>query len=204
MKKLNLSFGKYSDANLLVKAQAIYAAMLANTEFPNPQPTMPVFKTAVDSFEAALSAALEGGRTNVATKNARRDELIRLLITLGNYVTLTADGDDVMLTSSGFPIAREREPLPPLENPQIISLEGGSNAGEIKVTIGAIKGARTYVYQYTKDPLNDANEWTGQNSTLTKFSFSNLESGKKYWCRVAAYGTNEQVVYSQPMARIAQ
>jgi hypothetical protein len=45
---------------------------------------------------------------------------------------------------------------------------------------------------------------TGQNSTLTKFSSTDLQSGKKTWTRVAAYGINEQVVYSDPVARIVQ
>ena len=153
---------------------------------------------------AALSAAQEGGKTNVATKNARKQELIDLLIQLGNYVMLTANGDEVMLTSSGFPLTKERQPLPPLVQPEIVKLENGINSGELNVIITSVPGARTYVYQYTQDPLTDNSNWASNNSTLVKFSFNNLEAGKKYWCRVAAYGRNEQVVYSNAVSRIVQ
>jgi len=204
MLKINLGFGKYTDAQLLVKSQAIHTAMTGNTNFPTPTPTLAAVQTAIDDYATALSAAQEGGKTNVATKNVKKGELIDVLVSLGNYVTFTADGDEVKLVSSGFPVQKQKEPSPPLEKPEIIKVEDGGNSGELLVTISAVKGARTYVYQYTKDPLNDANEWTGQNSTLTKFSFNELESGKKYWCRVLAYGINEQVVYSDPVSRIVQ
>jgi hypothetical protein len=204
MVKINLGFGKYTEANLLVVAQAIHTAMTGNSNFPTPTPTLPAFQTTISEYSDALSAAKEGGKTNVAIKNQKKDDLIFVLVALANYVAFTANSDEVMLTSSGFPLTKQREPLPPLAKPEIIKLDNGTNAGELNVTIAAIKGAKTYVYQYTKDPLNDANEWTGQNSTLTKFNFSELESGKKYWCRVVAYGTNQQIVFSDPVSRIVQ
>jgi hypothetical protein len=205
MKKINLGFSRYTDAALLVLAQAILAALTGNTFFPTPTPALAAVQTALNDYMAALSASQEGGRTNVATKNARKKDLVDLLIQLGNYVMLTANGDDVMLTSSGFPLTRERQPLPPLEQPEILKIENGINSGELNITIASVFGARTYVYQYAKDPLSDNNDWVSNNSTLVKFSFNNLETGKKYWCRVAAYGRNEQAVYSNPaLSKIVQ
>ena len=204
MTKINLGFGKYTEANLLVVANAIHTAMNGNAYFPTPTPTMVDFQTAITDYSNALSAAKEGGKTNVATKNQKKEELILVLVALANYVTYTAAGDEVITTSSGFTLAKQREPLPPLGKPEILKVDDGMNMGDLRVVIAGLKGAKTYVYQYTKDPLTDANEWAGQNSTLTKFSFSELESGKKYWCRVVAYGNNEQIVYSDPVARIVQ
>lgn len=205
MKKINLGFSRYTDAALLVLAQAILAALTGNAFFTTPTPALTVLQTAINDYMAALSAAQEGGKTNVATKNAKKQDLIDLLIQLGNYVMLTANGDEVMLTSSGFPLMKERQPLPPLEKPEILKLENGTNSGELNVTIGSVTGARTYVYQYTQDPATDNSNWLSNNSTLVKFSFSNLEPGKKYWCRVAAYGRNEQAVYSNAiLSKIVQ
>lgn len=205
MKKVNLGFSRYTEAALLVEAQAIQAALTNNNNFPTPTPTLAVVQTAIYDYANALSAAQEGGKTNVAIKNQKKQELIDILIALGNYVAFTANGDDVKLTSSGFPLTKQREPLPPLDKPEIIKLEGGMNSGELNVTIGAVKAARTYVYQYTQEPLTDNSSWVSNNSTLVKFSFSNLEAGKKYWCRVIAYGRNEQEVFSDPvLSRIVQ
>ena len=204
MKKVNLGFGGLADGTLLVKAQSIIAAMTGNAYFPAPVPELTVATTATTNYQAALSAAKSGNRTDIAEKNAKKDDLIQALVHLGNYVMLTAKGDEVILVSSGYALSRVKEPSPPLVKPEIIKVEDGSNSGELLVMISAVKGARTYVYQYTKDPLNDGNEWTGQNSTLTKNSFRDLESGKKYWCRVVAYGVNEQIVFSDPVSRIVQ
>jgi hypothetical protein len=178
--------------------------MTGNAFFPTPTPTLATLETSIDSCDAALSLAQDGSRTKIAAKNERRAELIQVLIALGNYVIFESGSNEVMLLSSGFPVSKQREPMPPLENPQILKLEDGPNAGDLKIAIGAVKGSRTYVYQYTQDPLTADSEWTGLNSTLTKFIFSQLQSGKKYWCRVLAYGTKDQVVYSDPVARIVQ
>jgi hypothetical protein len=205
MKKINLGFSRYSDAALLVLAQAILAALTGNAFFPTTVPALSLLQTVINDYIAALSAAQEGGRTNVATKNARKQDLVDLLIQLANYVTLTANGDEVMLTSSGFPLSKERQPLPPLGQPEILKLENGVNSGELHITIGKVPGAKAYVYEYTLDPLADNPDWQSSNSTLVKFIFNNLEAGKKYWFRVAAYGKNEQAVYSNPvLSRIVQ
>ena len=204
MTKINLGFGKYTEANLLVAAQAVLAAMTGNLNFPTPTPTLAAVQTSISDYSTALSAAKEGGKTNVAVKNQKKEDVISVLVALANYVTFTSNGDEVMLTSSGFPLNKQREPLPPLGKPEILKLEDGMNIGDLTVTIAGMKAARTFLYQCTKDPLTDDSIWTGQNSTLTKFGFTNLDSGAKYWCRVVAYGTNQQIVYSDPVARIVQ
>ena len=71
MKKLNLGFGRYSDSNLLVVAQAILAAMTGNIFFPSP-PSLATLQTAINDYATALSAAQEGGKTNVATKTLKK------------------------------------------------------------------------------------------------------------------------------------
>lgn len=205
MKKINLGFSRYTDAALLVLAQAILDALTGNTFFPTPTPTLASLQTSITEYMDALSAAQEGGKTNVATKNARKQDLIEMLIQLGNYVTLTSNGYEVMLASSGFPLAKERQPMPPLVKPEITKIESGINSGELNVFINSIKGARTYVYQYTLEPLSESSNWVSNNSTHVKFAFDNLEAGKKYWCRVIAYGRNEQEVFSDPvLSRIVQ
>jgi hypothetical protein len=205
MKKINLGLSRYTDAALLVLAQAILAALTGNAFFPTPVPALSLLQTVINDYIAALSAAQEGGKTNVATKNARKQDLIELLIQLANYVMLTANGDEVMLTSSGFPLSKGKQPLPPMQQPEILKLENGINSGELHITIGRVAGAKMYVYEYTLDPLADNPDWQSSNSTLVKFIFNNLEAGKKYWFRVAAYGKNEQAVYSNPvLSRIVQ
>lgn len=205
MQKINLGFNRFTEAVLLVIAQAILAALTGNAFFPTTTPTLAELQTAIDAYTAALSASMDGGKASIAAKNARKQDLIELLVALGNYVMLTARGNVEMLASTGFPLTKERQPQPPLDTPKILKLESGTNTGELTATIAALKGALTYVYQYTQDPLSESSEWISQNSTLSKITFTGLEAGKKYWVRVIAYGRNEQELMSDPvLSRLIQ
>lgn len=131
--------------------------------------------------------------------------MVDLLVQLGNYVSFTAAGDVVALVSSGIPVQKDREPMPPLDTPIISKVEDGVNSGELRIIIERVKGARTYVYQYAQDPLADDSGWVNQNSTLTKLTVTGLELGKRYWCRIIACGKDEQEVFSDAvLSRIVQ
>ncbi|MGN6164612.1 MAG: hypothetical protein ACTHOF_08730 [Flavisolibacter sp.] len=80
-----------------------------------------------------------------------------------------------------------------------MKMEDGINSGELLVTIAAVLGSRTFVYQWTLDLLTADSKWESQNATTIKVLLSGLEPGKRYWVRVVAYGTNEQEVYSDPI-----
>lgn len=202
--KIRTDFSRYSDSNLDVKAKTIIAAMTGNPNFPSPVPPLAEVSAASADYSAALVAAKNGGKTEVAVKDQKRAALESLLITLAAYVTMVAKNDRAIMISSGFDLVKEREPLPPLEKPEIIKVVDGTNAGELQVIISPVTGATNYMYQYTLDPLSAQSNWAGQNSTLSKALLKDLESGKKYWCRVVAYGRNEQLVYSDPVSRIVQ
>jgi hypothetical protein len=107
-----------------------------------------------------------------------------------------------MLTSSGFTLVKKRESAPPLINPQKFIVRPGLNRGEILTSVERIPGARSYVHEYTLDPLSDASVWTSVTTTKRDHLFTNLQSGKTYWFRVAAVGINGQIVYSAPQAHI--
>lgn len=85
-----------------------------------------------------------------------------------------------------------------------MSLTDGQAPGELELSIRRVAGARMYEYQYTADPLSAGSEWKGESSTLRRHTFKGLPAGKRIWCRVIAMGINGQVVYSDPVSRIAQ
>lgn len=178
--------------------------MTGNPNFPSPVPPLSEVTTASNDYSTALLAAKNGGKTEVAVKDEKREELIIVLIKLAAYVTMISGNNRAVMVSSGFSLVKEREPRPPIEKPQITKVVDGVNAGEVKVVIRRVMGARNCMYQYTPDPLTADSVWEGQNSTLSKMLLKDLESGQKYWFRVVAYGNNEQVAYSDPVSRIVQ
>lgn len=204
MKKINLNFRHYTDAALLLLAQAILLALTGNIFFPSVSPSLATLQSAINDYSDALAAAAQGGKNNIVVKNARRADLIKVLTSLALDIMKTADGDIIKLTSSAFPLSKDRTPLGPMENPQILKLEDGASSGSLKVAIAKVKGSMNYGYEYTLDPLTEASEWESEIDSSIKHTLANLEQGKKYWVRVVAYGRNEEETYSDPVSRIVQ
>ena len=90
-----------------------------------------------------------------------------------------------------------------MTKPEGLVLKEGDNRGDLKLKLKKVKGARAYMYQIAASPLTAGSKWESSLSTVTSKTFTGLESGKEYNCRVAAVGKNEQVIYSDTVSRIA-
>lgn len=110
------------------------------------------------------------------------------------------------LSAAGSPLtdAKDPSPKPPVEPAAGQVLSDGPNAGDLNYKFKPVKGARSYLYQCTPEPLTGASVWQSQAGTVSKVRFSGLESGKRYWCRVMTVGTGGQAVYSEPVSRVVQ
>jgi hypothetical protein len=121
-----------------------------------------------------------------------------------NYVLYTCAGDRAKAISSGYSVAKPPSPAPEVTKAENQKLENGLNAGELKYSFEKVPGARSYIYQMTQEPLTENSDWTNHMGTKRKFLFAGLESGKRYWVRVAAIGSGGQTVYSDPLSRLVQ
>lgn len=205
MKRIKLDFGRYSDASLLVLVQAIHAALTGNTFFPTTNPTLPDFLLVINAYANALSAAQNRGKEQVAAKNARRFELEGTLFNLALDIMKTADGNEEMLASTGFPLTKDRQPQPPIGIPSIAKVEVSDVSGEVKLVLNPLPGALTFVNEYTQDPIVAGSVWDSQNSSTLKATISGLETGKRYWFRSIAYGKDNQRMVSDPvLSKIVQ
>lgn len=201
--RLKTGFDPLSDSDFQTKSESIYASMLSNPNFPTPTPDLPTIQGAISDYSDALTLAQNRNKNAVAVKNQMRDALTAALIQLANSVMTTANGDKTMLISSGFDLAKEGETTP-IVKPDSIMLTDGLNAGELVVKIPAVAGAKGYGPQYTTDPLTADSQWTQFMTTTCKYTFKNLVTSKRYWCRVAAIGPYNQVVYSDAVCRVVQ
>jgi hypothetical protein len=202
--RITNGFERLTDAALEARANSILAALTGNTAFPTPVPSLPALQTAIDDYTDALARAQQGSAYEKAFKNQKKMVLIDLLHSLGNYVLFTANGDELMAKSSGFAIAKLPSPKPPVEPAGGQVLSDGPNAGELDYKFKPVKGARSYLYQHTPEPLTAGSVWESQAGTVSRVRFSGLESGKRYWCRVMTVGTGGQAVYSEPVSRVVQ
>jgi hypothetical protein len=201
--KITNGFNKLSDENLLGRAGQINIAFNGNGNFTTPSPTLAELQTALTDFEIALAKAKTGSELERAIKNDKRQELIDLLHALGNYVLFTVKGDRTKAVSSGFSIAKDPTPQPPISKPENLQVTEGQNAGELSIKFNRVHGARCYLVQYAEDTTGTP-IWQSQTSTTSKYILKQLESGKKYQVRIAVVGTNEQLAYSDPVWKIVQ
>jgi hypothetical protein len=202
--RITNGFNRMSDDYLLGRADNIHVSMMGNENFTTPTPTMAALATSIGDFRLAVSKAENGSELDVAVKNDKRNELIDLLHSLGNYVLFTVDGDRTKAISSGFRIAKEPSPMPPITKPENLQVAEGINAGELNIKFKRVIGARSYMIQFAEETTSGAPVWQSQTCTTSKFTLKQLQSGKKYQVRIAVVGTNEQLLYSDPVWKIVQ
>jgi hypothetical protein len=202
--RIKTPFEGMPDPAFETKSATIHSSMLANVvTYPSPVPALPQIQGELQDFSSLLLAAASKDKNAVNAKNDARKVLTLSLIQLSNYVSTTANGDRTKLALSGFDLAKPGEVVI-IRKPEIIIVTDGPNAGELVVKVSRVKGAKAYGPQYTFDPLTDDSVWTKFMSSTSKYTFRNLPSGKKIWCRVCVMGGYGQQVYSDAVWRVVQ
>jgi hypothetical protein len=194
--RIRSSFARYTDSELDNKTQSILNAMKGNKNFDNPTPALTELEAALKVYTVALAASMQGGRLKVIQKNAARKALEAMLRTLAAYVTLVGKSDKEILASSNFDLQSEKANASSISAPTGIKVIIRNIRGEVEIKIDPVKGRRVYHYEYTADPLTDNSLWTHEVETNPKHLWKELESGKKYWFRVAAFGMRGAREYS--------
>lgn len=196
-------FEHASDANLQVRASSIVASLTGNPNFADPRPDLATVTAALENFSTALTNAQGGAYTDIGDKNQKREELINLLQRLGEYVVFTAAGDAAKAATTAYVFAKDHSDTPAISRPENLILEDGPNSGELYLHFNRVKNARSYIYQCTLDPVSENSVWESHVGTISKMVFTNLQKGKRYWCRVGAVGSN-QTIFSDAVSRMVQ
>ena len=189
-----------SDPVLSVTSRDVITGMTGNSHFTSPTPTLAELTAATEAFQEAVANAELGGSYEKALKREKKLALSDLLHRMGNYILFKAEGNEAIARSSGFPLATNHPSPVVLDVASNIVLKNGPSPNEISGIFPRPKGARSFLYQYTKDPLTDANQWQTFAGTIRKFSFSGLTNREKYWVRVVAIGGGGQITYSDPVS----
>ncbi len=195
------NFYSMSDSSLETKTHSIISSLTENANYTTPVPALATVTTASQEYSQALIGAGTGNRADIATKNICRDALTLLLQQLCVYVNLTANGNAAKLLTSGFDVSKDPEPNV-LTKPENLKVENGQTNGSLLISVKRVKAAKAYLHEYTTDATLAAGSWVSAASTTAKFTFINLQPATRYYCRVAAVGSNEQLLYSDTVSRI--
>ena len=200
--KITNGFDRLPDALLLERSLFIHSQMSGNAFFPAPWPSLPELLLAVERFQQAVLAAANGDRLQVAHKRQKRLELVELLHLLGYYVLFASRGQAGVVLSSGFQLAKDPSALV-LSKPGDLRVENSNQTGQLQVSVKKVKGAVAYLLQYTTDPQLQEENWMSVATSAVKHTISGLQPGIKYFIRIGAVGTRQQVLYSDMVSRIA-
>ena len=201
MSKIITTFNYCSDSELVKQARRIANTMKENPLFPNPNPAVADLETGLQNFEVALSNAGGGERQMISIKNDKRALLRELLKSLSIHVTQVCKGDKTMLLGSGFEISADRN-KPDLQIPRLkVELP---LPGQAVTQIRKLAGARSYVHQYTADPVTPESAWIGETTISNRHTFTGLGSAARLWFRVTVISKKGESVYWEPVSRIIQ
>ena len=154
-----LAFARITAAELISRANAIYAGMNLNPAYPNPPVPMPEFRLAIDEFSAANTEAFDGGTKAIAQRNAKREVLLRMLRKLGHYVEGHCNDDVNTLLSSGFQAAQTVAVKRPPLSESIRSVDPGPISGQLSVVLVSVPGAASYELRWAQVSGGVPGDW---------------------------------------------
>jgi|SRR5665213_46400 len=197
------SFKKLNDANFLTFGQNVTVSMAAAVAtFPNPMPTLADINAELVKYAELLQTSASRDKVQVQLKNMSKYALNQMLSLLADYVNATTT-DSALLASSGFELNKMPQPIT-ITSPENPVLSEGGGSGQLVFKFKAVKGASSYLYQYTTDATLQESSWISNPATTTSYTFTGLTKGTTYYCRVMAVGANQQVTSSITLNRISQ
>ncbi|MDE3182926.1 MAG: fibronectin type III domain-containing protein [Bacteroidota bacterium] len=174
----------------------------AVASFPTPVPSLESINTELANYANLLQTSASRDKVQVQLKNISKFTLTQMLSQLADYVNTTST-DSAILASSGFELNKLPQPIT-ITAPENPTLYDGSGSGQMVLKFKAVKGASSYVFQYTSDATMEENSWISNPATTTSYTFTGLTKGTTYYCRALAVGANQQVTTSIVLNRISQ
>jgi hypothetical protein len=207
MSKIKLNLKDLSIPEKIAKAELIAGSLTGNASFPTPQPALATFTQAKDELADAYSEAQNARKTakeKTTIQNKKEAALDRVFSQLAAYVESVAGGNEELILSAGMdPRAAAVASTGTPAQPQALAAVAGDYEGQIDLSWDTMDGVRSYVIQQSGDPVT-ATSWSyGGVSTKSSFTAANLNSGTRYWFRVAAVNSNGQSGWSDPATKIA-
>jgi hypothetical protein len=207
MPKTKLNFRNLPVSAKIAKAKQIVTALTGNPNFPSPNPPLADIAAVITQTETKSSerdAAQQLAKTKTTELNAFVDELDGVMSQIAGHLDSVAGNDEAKILSAGFDTraaaTATSQPPPP---PSSLDTTIGDHDGELDASWDTVAGAKSYVIEISEDPPTPTGWKHAGVSTKSKFTIEGLQSGKRYWIRVAAINTAGQSGWSDPATKIA-
>ncbi|MEO8590010.1 MAG: hypothetical protein ABI432_11605 [Flavobacteriales bacterium] len=178
-------------------ADAVHEALNANPHFPDPEPVLGVLLAARNELYDANVAALDRGRLACARKRSAIAAMDRVLARLAAYVNSKAQGDEVRLTTAGFPLFKRPTPVNDLQQPATLAFRPTQFPNKIRMTWPRVPGALVYQVEMAVGGDLESGNWERVLLTSKPQAIVDRTTAQQLNAfRVCAVGTQLQGPYS--------
>ena len=179
----------------------VHTRMKENFNFTSPDVSLDILATKTTLLESRSVAAFSGGKEAKALLHQTEEEWDDLMRKMAKYVDRIADGDDAIILSAGFNLAKQPAPAVRPE----FSVELGDKSGSILLRRQAVDGARSYIWQYCIGDMPATNEanWTiARVTSKASIELTELTPLTIYWFRSAAVTVSGTTAYTTPVMQV--
>jgi hypothetical protein len=205
MAKVKLDVASITASELTGVAQSIANGLTNNVYFDSPTPSPSVLNAKALEVDGATQE-IENLKSLLKTKqsalDAKRNELRELIKQARNYVELKSGGDETIILSAGMQVRSEAGSVGLLHAPQNFTVLEGANPGMVELKWKTVRGSSSYIIERSTDPPTSSSWTSGAVSTKAKYLMGGLESGTKFWFRVAAVNSAGIGAWSTPILKI--
>jgi Fibronectin type III domain len=205
--RVAIDFNNDKDTELVIFFRNVYRHMKNNPRVPKPPVDLEVFIAKVNEYDAAITAAVDGGKRAISRRNKLRQEAIFLATQLGHYVSAVCDDSEAVYSTGWEPAFQYRLLAKALPTPRLDHAERGPNTGTAAVQIEPIsrKHGRTAYYEIRYAPTDGNGQLTGEYlthpSAVARFPIiiKNLKPGTYYVFQVRAFNKLGPTDWSSPV-----
>jgi len=183
-----LNFSKLRPMPGLTRGLNIYDNMSASAYFPNPPVPYADLLAGLNTLEATLTAAVNGGKDRLAQRDDALEQVIAILRPYKNYVNYIANGNRAIIGASGFDVSRPKKRITGYGAPPNMRAMPGQWPGSVKALWGGVHGNRAYEVEIAQEPENPASWQLIKRTTKNRATLTGLQPGQRYFLRVRASG----------------
>lgn len=196
---IKLSLDTLTPVTVLALLRNVVGKMTGNPNFTTPKVPLADMTATAAALETAIKEATGGSREAKSQRNDVVRQAKAQLSAQADYVRSECAGDRTKLLSSGFELAKQREPIGIPGIPAHLVARMTGRTGESDLRWASVHGARGYqVWMTDKDP-ETGSAWTAIGyTTRVRHLVTELESYKAYWFCISAIGAAGESAQSDP------
>jgi hypothetical protein len=182
------SFKHYAQSNIGVFANTIVQNMTNDAQFSSLKPQVDALKLTLEAFNVALANASKGGKDRIEEKNTCLIKLVTHLVQVALYVDLLAEGNEKVITASGYELRKPGKTTDKVSKPENLIVKNNEVSGAIDLSWETVNGAVNYAIEHQ---VKGEIEWrNGKYSTRKDITLNGYEAGKYVDFRIRTLGRN--------------